>query len=64
MHSGESGLTSATSVVAYRKSAWLARSLTKGIRTIVAVDALIFVIQDLLERRGYICSLHGANPEN
>ena len=30
----------ATSVVAYRKSAWLARSLTYGMRTIVAMEAL------------------------
>lgn len=30
----------ATSVVAYKKSAWLARSLTYGIRIMVAIDAL------------------------
>lgn len=30
----------ATSVVAYRKSAWLARSLTYGMRMIVAIEAL------------------------
>jgi hypothetical protein len=33
-------LHSATSVVAYRKSAWLAKSFTYGIRIIVAVEAL------------------------
>jgi hypothetical protein len=49
----------ATSVVAYRKSSWLERSLTYGMRMIVAVEALVYHEYDTWRGKEKRVCLHG-----